>query len=55
MTERVITRLDKDVYEALVKRLPGIGVGTDTTELQAGYQLGVQHVLAILREGFVIG
>lgn len=48
-------RLDAEQYEALVKTVPGISVGKDTTELQAGIQLGVQLVLQKLREGFVIG
>lgn len=30
-------------------------VQTSTTELQAGFMLGVQHVLTKLRSGYVIG
>lgn len=44
-------------YSALEKQVPGATtmVTSATTELQAGYQLGVQAVLATLRNGFVSG
>ena len=48
-------RLSAEQYEILVKTVPGISVGKDTTDLQAGTRLGVQLVLQKLREGFVIG
>ena len=46
-----------DQYLALEKQVPGATtlVTHLTTELQAGYQLGVQAVLAALRTGFVSG
>lgn len=48
-------RLTKEVYEDLERKLPAPTVQRDTTDLQAGFQLGVQHVLKMLREGYVIG
>ena len=48
-------RLTKEVYEDLEKKLPAPSVQRDTTDLQAGFQLGVQHVLKLLREGYVVG
>lgn len=48
-------RLETSQYEALEKTLTGPTVTTATTELQAGYQLGVQDVLRKLRAGYVVG
>ena len=48
-----VVRLDPVQYAALEKVLPGPVVGRDTTELQVAYNLGVQAVLKLLREGFV--
>lgn len=49
--------LTYDQYVALERQVPGATtlVTHLTTELQAGYQLGVQAVLATLRNGFVSG
>lgn len=52
---RYITRLNPAIYDQLVSRLPAPLVNERTTELQAGYQLGVQAVLAILRQDLTIG
>jgi hypothetical protein len=44
------------VYRALEKQLGGAAVPTvtsQTTDLQAGEQIGVQRVLKALRDGFV--
>ncbi len=49
-------RLDEAVYKELLKSLGGAAlpaVTSQTTELQAGEQIGVQRVLRALREGFV--
>lgn len=54
MKEQVVTRLEPDVYAALEANVPPPNVTTTTTELQAGYQLGIQTVLKLLRDGFVI-
>ena len=53
--ERVIVRLDASVYEKLDRKMSQLVVNQTTTELQAGYQLGVQAVLRELRIGYVIG
>jgi len=48
-------RLHPDELDRLARRLPRPVVSAETTDLQAGYQLGVQYVLELLREGWVIG
>jgi histidinol dehydrogenase len=55
MATNTVTRLDPETFAALVRALPSIAVGGQTTELQAGYQLGIQHVLNLLRDGYVTG
>lgn len=48
-------RLDQQVYEELEKKVMASPIVTkETTELQAGFQLGVQHVLKVLRDGYTI-
>jgi hypothetical protein len=62
MTEKTtpvehIRRLTTEDYAELEKTIPGYGgpvVLQGTTELQAGFMLGVQAVLAKLREGYVV-
>jgi hypothetical protein len=52
-----IRRLTDEDYAELEKAIPGYGgpvVLQGTTELQAGFMLGVQAVLAKLREGYVV-
>ena len=48
-----VVRLDPYQYSVLEGKLPGPHIGKDTTELQCAYNLGVQAVLKLLREGFV--
>ena len=48
-----VVRLDPVQYATLESKLPGPVVGRDTTELQVAYNLGVQAVLKLLREGYV--
>jgi len=55
MIEQTIVRLDPTQYRQMEKALPPPSVTNATTELMAGYQLGVQAVLKTLREGFTIG
>lgn len=50
-----IARLGSDEYAALAAQFPPLLVVSNTTDLQAGYLLGVQAVLEKLRQGFVIG
>jgi hypothetical protein len=52
---KVVTRLAPEVYASLVQKCPAIAVTNDTSEMQAGFQLGVQYLLKLLREGFVAG
>ncbi len=54
MKEQVVTRLEPNVYAALEAKVPPPNVTTTTTELMAGYQLGVQTVLKLLRDGYVV-
>lgn len=46
--------LTKVQYEKLEKQLPMPVPNSSTTEIQAGYHMGIQHILKLLREGFVI-
>lgn len=57
METNVITmaRLSQGVYEDLERKIGQILVNRETTELMAGQQLGIQLVLRLLREGYVIG
>ncbi len=49
-----VMRLNTTAYEALEKQL-GLPIPTTTTtDIQAGYLLGVQHVLVLLRKGYVV-
>ncbi|WP_429498852.1 hypothetical protein ACQUFY_05955 [Robbsia andropogonis] len=50
-----VVRLSADQYRELERKLTPPVVTTATTELLAGYQLGVQDVLKHLRDGFVTG
>lgn len=47
-----IYRLTPDVYAKLEKQCGSPAVTSTTSELEAGYKLGVQQVLKLLREGF---
>ena len=47
-----VVRLSPAIYSSLEKQLPKPVVTDNTSALQAGYQLGVQAVLKLLREGF---
>lgn len=48
-------RLDQDALDDLIKQLPRPVPSTSTTDIQAGFLLGIQHVLDILRSGFTTG
>lgn len=52
---QTITRLSADVYDQLERKHGGFRPTSTSTELEAGYALGVQAVLKDLRAGFVIG
>lgn len=46
--------MDYNTYKTLEKEVLGVVVTGATTEIQAGYMLGIQSVLAKLRDGFVV-
>lgn len=48
-------RLSREEYDKLTKGLPQGFVDSNTSPQQAGFLLGIQYVLAKLREGVVIG
>lgn len=48
------TRLSEEEIKQLRERLPQPAVGQDTTAHQAGYLLGIQHVLRLLEDGWVV-
>lgn len=51
---KTIHRLSPDQLDAVRRAVAGtISINSNTTPLQAGFQLGVQHVLNALRDGFV--
>lgn len=52
---KVVTRLTQEVYEQLERRHVTFKPNSTSTELEAGYALGVQAVLKDLRSGFVMG
>jgi hypothetical protein len=50
-----VYRLDRDSLTALRRSVnPSTFVTGQTTDIQAGYMLGVQHVLNALQEGFTV-
>lgn len=51
-TEIVV--LNKEQYKKLEQQLPAPTPSGSTTEVQAGFLLGIQHVLKQLREGWVV-
>lgn len=54
-TEAVtVTRLTPEVYAQLERSVAGhTAVRSSTTSLEAGFQLGIAHVMKIIREGIV--
>lgn len=56
MIADTIFRLDPASYEQLERKvLSDVVVSDKTTDIQAGYMLGIQKVLRELRVGFTIG
>lgn len=49
-----VTRLSPAVYEQFAKRFTPVRPTENTTAVQVAYSLGVQAVLAALRESLVI-
>lgn len=55
MTTKVteVNTLSQAQYDAVRRQVLGkISINSNTTPLEAGFQLGVQSVLNVLREGF---
>lgn len=51
----MVYRLTPEVYSQLEEKLlSDVLVNKETTDLQAGYMLGIQKVLKVLRDGFTI-
>lgn len=49
-----VHRLSESAYQDLAKKLPKPLVSNDTSAHHAGYLLGIQYVMQILREGYVV-
>lgn len=50
-----VVRLEQSILNDLRRRVGGTCVvTTQTTDHMAGYQLGINHVLNVLQEGFTI-
>lgn len=49
----VFSRMNYEVYEYFERTVSNTSVASSTTDLEAGFKLGVQHVLAKLRNGYV--
>jgi hypothetical protein len=52
---QLLNRLSPEVYRDLESKLPRPALSGDANPTQAAYLLGVQHVLGVLRAGFVVG
>jgi len=52
---QMLNRLSPEVYRDLESKLPRPALSGDANPTQAAYLLGVQHVLGVLRAGFVVG
>jgi hypothetical protein len=45
-------KLDADQLRALESQLSNPMVSSQTSDLEAGFKLGIQHTLKVLRDGF---
>ena len=53
--EQVVVRLEHSVMQDLRRKVNASALVTSqTTDLQAGFQLGINHVLNVLQEGYTI-
>lgn len=50
----VSTRLRRDEYERVVKKLPNTMVSGDTTQHEVGFKLGVAHTLTVIDKELVV-
>lgn len=51
---RQLVRLTEEQYQSLKRQLPQNVVTAQTTPTQAAWQLGVAHVLELLKDGYVV-
>ena len=51
---RYLNRMAPEAYAVLDKKARIVGV-LPKTELEAGFLAGMEHVLRLLREGYVVG
>ena len=49
-----VTRLNQEVYKQIENKFSRPMVTSNTSEIEAGYQLGVQAVLQYLRHNIVV-
>jgi hypothetical protein len=49
----IVHRLSEEVFQQLVKKFPPPMVNNETSAHHAGYLLGIQQVLKVIREGIV--
>jgi hypothetical protein len=54
-TQKTVVRLSEDMLRELEKMLNPPFITDRTTELQAGFTMGQQSVLKMLRDGYTIG
>lgn len=57
MTQEIqeVIVLTAEQYKRLEGQVTPPSVNSNTTDVQAGFMLGIQHVLKLLREGYVSG
>lgn len=52
---RPVVRLDRQTYEQYEKQVTKATAIVPVEPIAAGFALGVQHALKMLRDGFVVG
>lgn len=52
--QTTLVRLDADQFAKLAARFPPCVAGPNTSPIQAGELIGIQRVLNVLREGWVV-
>lgn len=51
---RIVHRLSKEAYDSLEKQLGLTQPQSNTTDIQAGFMLGICHALKVIRTGFTV-
>lgn len=52
--QEVFVRMDSDTYDYLERQVSNNLVVSNTSDLEAGFKLGIAHILQKLRSGYVI-